>query len=198
MRILCFTDVHGRKESLKRIVKLAENADILICAGDLSIFGNGLKNAMQMLNKTGKPILIIPGNHEDEKEIKELSNKFQRVISIHKRVYEIGDYIFMGYGGGGFSYRDRGMEAFFRRIRTRLHHGKKIVLVTHAPPYNTKVDYLPWLREHRGCKSIIDVIKRIKPQLVVCGHFHETANKSCFIGKTLAINPGHNGKIISL
>ena len=198
MRVLCFTDVHGQKEGLKRVIEKARNVDILVCAGDLSIFRNGLENALRMLNKTGKLILIIPGNHEDEADIKELSNKFQRVISIHKRIYEIGNYMFIGYGGGGFSFRERGMEAFFRRISAKLLNGKKIVFVTHAPPYNTELDYLPWLKEHRGCRSTTDVIKNIKPQLVVCGHFHETANKSCYVGKTFVINPGPNGRIVSL
>ena len=198
MKILSFADVHAQKSSLKIIAEKARHADLMICAGDLSIFGHGLEQSLQALNKADKPILIIPGNHETEEDIRHLSQRFQHVISIHKRAYQVGDYIFVGFGGGGFSLREPEMEAFFKKIAHKLPQGKKLIFVTHAPPYNTVLDYLPWLKEHRGCKTTVDIIKMIKPHLVVCGHFHETASKNCMIGKTFAINPGCNGKIVSL
>ena len=198
MKILCFADVHAQKESLHELVKKAQNADVLICAGDLSIFGNGLEKSMHLLAKTGKIILMVPGNHESEEEVKHLSRLFQHVIPLHKHVYTLGDYVFVGYGEGGFSLHEPGMEAFFRKAKAHLPPEKKIIFVTHAPPYHTTLDYLPWLEEHRGCKTTVDVIKTMRPLLTVCGHFHETAGKSCMIGRTLVINPGHRGKIVRI
>lgn len=196
MKILCFADVHSHKESLSQLVQKARDADVLVCAGDLSIFGQGLEKSTQMLTRTGKMMLMVPGNHESEEEVKELSRRFQQVIPLHKHIYTIGDYVFVGYGEGGFSFRDPGMESFFHKVRAHLSSHKKIIFVTHAPPYRTTLDYLPWLREHRGCKTTAEIIKHMKPTLTVCGHFHETSGKSCMMGKTLVVNPGPRGKIV--
>ena len=198
MNILCFADVHAHKQSLKSLLEKAQKADVLICAGDLSVFGQGLDASMQMLDRAGKMILMVPGNHESEDMVKALSRRFQRVIPLHKQIYRLGDYFFVGFGEGGFSLREPEMEAFFKRVKSLLMKGKKIVFVTHAPPYNTTLDYLPWLGEHRGCQTTVDVIKQFKPILTVCGHFHETSGKNCWVGKTLAVNPGPQGKIVKL
>ena len=198
MKILSFSDVHARMPIVYKLLEKAKRADVLICAGDMSNFGSGLKSSIQMLNKSGKPILILHGNHESEEDIKELAQQFPRVINIHKKMVVIGDYVFFGYGGGGFSSIEEGMEKFAIQLRRKIPAGKKIVFITHAPPYNTDLDYLPWLEEHRGCKSTVKVIKMIKPHLVICGHLHETAGKSCHLGKTLLLNAGWNGKIVEL
>ncbi len=198
MKILCFADVHAHKESLDRLVQKAALADILVCAGDLSVFGNGLQKSIQVLARTGKTILIIPGNHESEEEVKNLAKSFPRVIPLHKRIYVLGDYVFVGFGEGGFSLQEPGMEAFFKKAQQHLSRDKKIIFVTHAPPYNTTLDYLPWLSEHRGCQTTVDIIKHIKPVLTICGHFHETSGKSCVIGKSMIINPGPEGKLIKI
>jgi len=73
--------------------------------------------------------------------------------------------------------------------------GDTVILVTHAPPYNTKVDQI--LEEHAGNKSLRKIIQEIQPALVVCGHLHECVGKD-YIGKTLVINPGYKGRIVSL
>ena len=72
MDILAFTDIHEDWKAIEGIKKKAQKADLLICAGDLSNFGKGLDKAGKLLNSIGKTILMIPGNHESEQEIKEL------------------------------------------------------------------------------------------------------------------------------
>jgi Icc-related predicted phosphoesterase len=72
----------------------------------------------------------------------------------------------------------------------------KVILVTHAPPYNTKVDRING--NLCGNKSIRNFISEVKPVLAVCGHLHETAGKRDKIGKTLVINPGYKGMVIDL
>lgn len=196
MNILSFVDVHARQASLRVIVEKAQKADVLVCAGDLSTFGRGLKTSLQILRRAQKPLLIIPGNHETEEELVHAIKGLSFVTLLHGKIKVVGECVFVGYGGGGFSFVDKGMASFVRGIEKKLPVGKKVVFVTHAPPYNTPLDYLPWLREHRGCKTTMDAIKRLKPVLTLCGHFHETAHKSCVIGKTLVINPGSTGKLL--
>ena len=70
-----------------------------------------------------------------------------------------------------------------------------IVLVTHAPVYNTKLDFLKGIG-HAGNLSIRKFINRVNPKLVICGHFHENFGVVDKINQTKIINPGNEGKVL--
>lgn len=76
------------------------------------------------------------------------------------------------------------------------HKDKKIILVTHAPPYKTRLDKLAG--EHCGNKSIRNFIEKSRSDLVICGHLHENFGREDKIKRTRIINPGHFGKVISI
>ena len=105
MRILFFTDIHGSTRHLNEIVEKSRNADIIACPGDLTIFENGLDEIFRKLNSTGKPIIVIHGNHESASSMSVLSLRYKNVHFIHKSYYIHEDVIFFGHGGGGFSCR---------------------------------------------------------------------------------------------
>ena len=65
---------------------------------------------------------------------------------------------------------------------------KVTILVTHAPPLNTKTDVLP-SGLHVGSESIRRVIEEFQPTLNLCGHIHESVAID-EIGKTTVVNPG--------
>ncbi len=193
MKILAFTDVHNDKKCLMSIFKKSQDCDILVCAGDISIFENGLKESLKLLSKAGKPILIIHGNHENEGDIKKL--KSDLIAPLHNNIFKFQDYLFFGWGDGGFSRVDKELENKIKKIKTIL--SKNLVLVTHAPPYNTKLDFIPGIG-HRGCISINRIIKNTKPKLLICGHLHENFGVFDRIDNTFVTNPGPIGKIIDL
>jgi len=195
MKILAFVDLHGNIKKLRDLKKKAKQADIIVCAGDLSIFGTEQDTIMAELDSIGKKVLLIHGNHESEEETKALCAIFDNLKFIHKKVYTFKDYCFIGWGGGGFSLVDTAFEKFANKIKEKI-KGKKVVLVTHAPPYNTKVDYI--YKQHAGNKSIRKFIETTKPKIDICGHLHETANKKDKIKNTLVINPGPDGAIITI
>src|SRR3989344_307952 len=116
----------------------------------------------------------------------------RQVINLHKKVKTIGNYNFVGYGGGGFSQRDKEFEKFASKIKK-----ENIVLITHAPPYDTRLDYLPQTG-HVGSRSIKEFIKKHKPLLVICGHLHENETKKQKIKSTMLVNPGSKGEIIEI
>ena len=89
------------KESLDRLFK-SRLADILVCAGDLSVFGNGLQKSINSAH--GKTILIIPGNHESEEEVKILPKAF---ALFHYKESMFWRLRFVGFGEGGFPARAR-------------------------------------------------------------------------------------------
>ncbi len=175
----------------------AKEADIdfIVCAGDLSNFGRGLKFALKELEKTGKKIYVIPGNHEEVLELGELEKVFPFCVNFHRQAFKKNDYVFLGYGGGGFAMEDEEFRKVAREWYGK-YQGKKIVLVFHGPPFGTKVDLLQ--AHHVGNKDYLKFIQRIKPKLVICGHLHELAGQSDLIGKSKVINPGWDGKVVEL
>lgn len=198
MKILAFTDTHGSMPALKRIEQKVktQNPDLLVCAGDLSIFEHGIVGIMRRLNRLDKEILIIHGNHEDSSTFVKLSKLFKNIIFIHKKHFIKNNALFLGYGGGGFSIVDKGFEKTAPKFKKIIKNNKdkKIILMTHAPPYKTNVDYLGG--NHCGNKSIRKFIEKNKVDLLICGHLHENFGKEDKIKKTKVINPGHFGKIL--
>jgi Icc-related predicted phosphoesterase len=195
MKLLCFADLHGDTQILKKILERSKEADLLIVAGDLTNFGDKLRYLLRKLDSCGKKVLLIHGNHEDPEILKKEAADFDNIEFFDKKAILIGDYVFLGYGEGGFSVQDQD----FRKI-ARDWYGKyqkeKIVLVLHAPPYGTSVDKLD--KRHAGNKDFRKFIERIKPKLVVCGHLHETAGKKDKIGETIVVNPGWDGAMVEL
>ncbi|MBS3108212.1 metallophosphoesterase [Candidatus Woesearchaeota archaeon] len=197
MKILAFVDTHGNNAALDNIIIKSKEADILICAGDLTSWGSDIKKILEKLKTAGKPMLVIAGNHEIDEELKKVCESFGYIAYIDKGSYEFEDYIFLGYGGGGFSTRDQRFEQLAKQFAKHITKEKKVILITHAPPYGTKLDDMGSIG-HRGCKSIMDFIEKHQPILSISGHLHETAGRKQMIGKTLAINPGPLGKLIKI
>ena len=201
MKLLAFTDTHGSLLALKRIEHKAksENPDLLVCAGDVSIFEHGIFGILRRLNKLGKKIIIVHGNHEDAVTFLKYSKLFKNIIFIHKYYHLENNILFLGYGGGGFSVADKKFEKIAKTSFRKLideNKDKKIILVTHAPPYGTKVDRLG--RNYAGNKSFRNFVDKNKIDLLVCGHLHENFGKEDKIEKTRVINPGPFGKIIEI
>ena len=198
MKILAFTDLHSDLKALKEIKKKAKDSkpDVIVCAGDISIFGDNFSYFVNELNELEIPVLLIPGNHEDDALIRSSERMFENVKDLHKKHFVMDDCLFLGWGGGGFSHVDRDFENTAKKFKQLIFKLKlnKIVLVTHAPPYGNKVDSIHG--SHAGNKSIRNFILDVKPVLSVCGHLHENEGKEDKIGRTRVINPGFDGKII--
>ncbi|MBI4143446.1 metallophosphoesterase [Candidatus Woesearchaeota archaeon] len=199
MKILAFTDIHGSLAALRRIAQKVktQKPDLLVCAGDISVFEQGIFAIAKRLNKLNKKIVVVHGNHEDASTFRKLSKLLKNIIFIHKSHFILNNSIFLGYGGGGFAMVDREFEKIansrFKKL-IKNNKGKKIVLVTHGPPYRTRLDMIG--PEHCGNKSIRNFIEKNRVDFLVCGHLHENFGKEDRIRKTKCINPGPFGKIL--
>lgn len=196
MKIFTFADTHGNLKKIDRIVQQIkqEKPSIIICAGDISNFGKNLKESIERFQNLNIPFLMIPGNHETSEEVKDMASRYKFMINLHKASYELNNYMFFGYGEGGFSIVDKSFEEIIPKFKKTLKKDTKTVLITHAPPHGTKLDYL---NSHIGCKSVRRFIEEIKPILHISGHIHENKNKIDTIGRTVLINPG-DGKVIEI
>lgn len=195
MKILAFTDYHENETCINEIKKKAEQADILICCGDFTIGGGEIEKQLLILNKIGKPVLLIPGNHEEDEPLEEYCEELENITYIDRRAIEIDGLNIFGYGGGGFNTRDKELEKILPELKKHLKEPS--IIITHAPPYGTKLDNLPYFG-HVGNKSITKLIKEIKPKILLCGHLHEFFGKKQKIGNTLVINPGPVGSFIEI
>jgi uncharacterized protein len=195
MRILAFTDMHGSTKALKEIKKKSKKADILVCCGDLTIFEQHLRKWLLELNKLDKPVLIIPGNHENPTILKKVASNFDNIIFMDARSFEMEEYLILGAEGNGFSMVDKTFNKIAKAfLKILKNNKKKYILMTHAPPHNTKLDKI--IDGHCGNKSVRNFIIKSKPDIAFSGHIHENNGKEDKIGKTRVINPGPYGKIV--
>ena len=203
-KILLFSDIHGDFLAIKKLKQKAKSVDFCICAGDITNFSKDIERVVKELNSFKKPIFFVPGNHEDESEVFEIANrlfKSPNIVSVNNKLLEYNDFIIIGSEVNGFSREDERFELFTKlvtkELKNKKYHDKKIILVTHAPPYNTKLDPVS-PGYHVGSKSVLDTIKILKPIIAVSGHIHEPAGATQKIGKTLAVNAGWNGIVVKV
>ena len=144
MKVLAFVDLHGSEKALLGLKKKlrTEKPDIICCSGDISIVDRNTTDMIAELDNLGKRLLIIPGNHEDEKNLEMLCRFCENVMYLHKRTFILNDVLFIGYGTGGFSSIDSKFVPVGKRFEgiIRKERDKKIVFLIHAPPYRTKLD----------------------------------------------------------
>ena len=109
---------------------------------------------------------------------------------MHKQSKRIKDTIFFVYGGGGFAMKDKIFEKESKKFEEKIKQGDKVVLVTHAPPHDTRLDVIN--KEHLGNKSIIKFIMLwlmypnpgVKVSVYkingkICQHYVQSHNNQC-------------------
>ena len=178
MKILHISDLHCSVSSLKMLPSLVSRhgPDVLVVSGDLECN----EYFIDMLLRTGIPVLGVPGNMDDAYISRTMSEKG---VNIDARMVELGGTVFMGIGG-------RAPLSSIRRIRELASEarGREIVLVSHHPPHGTRID-VAFSGVHAGLYELRSLIEEIRPKACLCGHIHESPGVDR-IGETLLVNPG--------
>lgn len=197
MKILAFTDIHERLPVLERIKRIIarERVDLAICTGDFTVFGRSTKQMLAAMNTLGVPLVLIHGNHEDEGEVRELVAQYKNIHFVHDVPMTIQGYVFIGFGGGGFLQEEPDLAALERRHAAVFN--ERTIFLAHAPPYGTALDQVEpgW---HTGNQTLVNLIRRRKPLLLLCGHIHECFHVHDELAGTTLINPGPDGEILEL
>lgn len=194
MKILAFTDLHSSKKAFKELQKKVKKhkPDLIICAGDHTIFGLKLKEMTKKIASLG-PVFLIHGNHEERMATKKACAKYSNIVFLHKKVVEYKGYTFFGFGGGGFSFKYPGFDAFVKKAKDKLKG--KLIMITHAPPFGSKLDIV-WGDTHVGSKTFMSFVKKNKNLvLYISGHIHECMKQRQKMGKCLMVNPGADGMV---
>jgi hypothetical protein len=203
MKILAASDVHGDVKATQRLANIAkkEKVDLVILAGDLSIFGNGLEGLLKPFSDVNKKVAIIPGNHEGEADLFMLKKRYPDILyDLHKYAFKIGNVGFFGCGLANIGPNELSEAQIKRRIENSFRYikdAKKKVLVVHVPPYKTKLDVVG-RNINVGSAAVREAIEKFKPEKAICGHIHETFNLEDKLGDTTVINAGPKGKIIEI
>ncbi len=203
MKFFAFTDVHEDLKFLKKIEKRVQEKDIdfVITCGDFTIFEHNLGYMLKRLNAFGKKVFLVPGNHEDEEHLGHVSEVFPNCVNIHGQMVQYKGITLCGWGTGGFAQEEPRLRKVAREWLQKLSQMKpeqkeKMIFVTHAPPYKTKLDALHG--RHVGNIDIRKFIERAQPTLALSGHLHENAGVEDILGKTRLINPGWEGKVVEI
>jgi Icc-related predicted phosphoesterase len=198
--ILFCADMHGSKTAIEKLKKKAESCEIIVCAGDFSMFQDNFDKILKDLDSIGKPILMLHGNHEFEEDVKEYCKKSKNIKFIHKKFHKYKRLVFYGYGGGGFQVVEPTLEKLIPKIKEKFNKYKEKnkdlikIIVFHGPPYGTALDLIH--ENHVGSKSKVKLIKAVKPNVVIAGHIHECNYAKEVREKTFLLNPGPKGRII--
>lgn len=192
MKILAFTDSHANKSALATLKKKAKKVDLVLCCGDITMFGRDLAKNVKVISKLHDKIYLIHGNHESPARTKEECAKYPNIKFCHKKVYKLPGFSLFAYGGEGFCETNPDFAAFVDRNMDKL--GDKNILMTHQPPFDTNLDDVYGM--HVGCETVREYLKHF--DIALSGHIHECSGHEEKIKKTLLMNPGPTGKIIEV
>ena len=197
MRLLIFSDIHGNKSALERLMNI--DADYYFAAGDLATWGRGLDQLAPLLQKRAERMYVIPGNHESEADIAGLCEQCG-FHNFHEQTIQLAGYTVAGLGYSNPTPFDTPGEYSELELAARLEKFAglhPLILICHAPPKNTQLDRAGEGR-HFGSTAVRDFIDRHQPAYFYCGHIHEAAGRQDTIGRTPGWNVGIEGQVLEL
>ncbi|MFN0166466.1 MAG: metallophosphoesterase [Bryobacteraceae bacterium] len=197
MRILIFSDIHGDWKALKRLLEIP--ADRYVCAGDLVTWARGLEIAGPLLQPHSEKMYVLPGNHESASQISDFCKTFG-FHSFHERSEKWDEVYVAALGYSSPTPFNTPGEYSEEEIRRRLEPFaalRPLVLICHAPPFQTELDRV---RDglHAGSRSVRQFIEEHQPAHFFCGHIHEAEGVTIKLGSTQATNVGKRGYLLDL
>jgi len=210
MKFLHVTDVEGFIPIVP--TELVDQISFLVISGDITLGTKVIERNAKTFKKIRDavpekiPIYYIPGNREYETVADIFEGIPQNFIPLHRKIIklqinDIQHLYLVGLGGALPGLNDcyvnteeqfkQLSDQLFQRLNTEYKPDLSrdiIVFVVHNPPYSEKLDKT--IRgENIGSHAIRDAIEKYKPQLLICGHVHESQGIEK-IGDTMCVNPG--------
>jgi Icc-related predicted phosphoesterase len=194
MRILALSDIHGAYETMRKIIVVERDADLIVLGGDLTTRGSqgDLQDVLDRAKGFHKPLLAILGNM-DPPGLQ--ANLDATGFSLHGSGQIREGVGFFGVSASPFSplhtpneVADEELGKLAEQGWERVRKARWKILVAHTPPFGTGTDRIQ-SGAHAGSPAIRRFVDTHQPELVICGHIHEARGKD-FIGKTAVVNCG--------
>jgi Icc-related predicted phosphoesterase len=195
LRVVFLVDLHWSGRAPLRLPDL-EEVDLVLLGGDLTNFRgpDEARAIVEAVRATGAAVLAVCGN-TDRREIESFLREEE--IDLDRRARDAGGVIFAGISAGlpfGGTPYERTEDEFaaaaedaFTAAAAIAPAGSPTVLVSHQPPRDTACDLAR--AGHVGSTAIRAAILRHQPDLVLCGHIHESAATD-LLGRSRIVNPG--------
>jgi len=195
MKLLIFSDIHNDAKALEKLMDV--EADYYVAAGDLVSWARGLDKMGPIMEGRAERMLVLPGNHESERDIASLCTRFG-FTNFHGSSVELDGFHVAGLGYSNPTPFNTPGEYTEEELAVRLDKFadlKPLVLICHAPPLDTPLDRV---REglHAGSNAVRKFIEKHQPKYFFCGHIHEAEGRVFEMGETRAQNVGKKGYLL--
>jgi Icc-related predicted phosphoesterase len=167
-RFLAVADIHSRAAAIQTVGEEAHRhaPDCIIVAGDLTNYGD-MAEVRRVLDSLPGRVLAIPGNLDVPRAFREgvATSHAESLVGQRIEVHGIGV-----------------VGAPLRAVRRAMPCD---VLVLHEPPWGVLDDVGGG--RHIGFREHLDLLRRLRPKVLLCGHCHESPGVVTHAG-TVVVN----------
>lgn len=191
---IAFGDIHEATGAVASVPGLA-GADGVIITGDLTNRGGreAGERVLSAVAAVNPRILAVPGNMDTD-AVQGLLR--ERGADLHLRTRELVPGL--GLAGVGLStptpfgtpgeVPEETLAGWLDDMADRVTGFDRLVVAIHQPPLGSALDRIS-SGAHVGSPAVRRFIERVRPDVVVTGHIHESRGTER-IGDTLVVNPG--------
>jgi Icc-related predicted phosphoesterase len=194
MKIAFLVDVHDRFEAVPDAMREIGAVDLLIIGGDITTGGTPAQaaRAIARWRSLAPRLLALAGNMDSPAIDARLADLG---VALDGRGLDFGHIGVFGVSAAPMSPLHTPYELSDEELERRIQAGfatvkdcRVKVFCPHAPPRDTACDRLR-SGEHVGSAVIRTFVERHQPDLVLCGHIHESRSAD-EIGRSRVVNPG--------
>jgi Icc-related predicted phosphoesterase len=194
MRIAYVVDVHDRFDAVPQALDTIGPVDVLVVGGDITTFGtpDEAEQAIELWRPLAPRLLAVAGNMDspaiDERLV-------ALGVSCDSRGVALGEVGIAGVSAAPVSPLHTPYELSDDELGRRAAAGladvkdcRVRILCPHAPPHGTACDRIR-SGEHVGSPALRALVEREEPDVVLCGHIHESRAVDR-LGPIQIVNPG--------
>jgi uncharacterized protein len=197
MRIVYCVDVHDGFDAVPRALEALGEVDVLLVGGDITTLGSpdDAQQAIELWRPLASNVFAVSGNMDSpaiDERLVELG------VSLDGRGIVLDEVGFAGVSAAPLSplrtpyeIPDEELARRGERALAAIRDARVRIFCPHAPPHGTSCDLLR-SGEHVGSPALRELVERERPDVVLCGHIHESRGLD-EIGPTRVANPGPVG-----
>ncbi|MCB0329523.1 MAG: metallophosphoesterase family protein [Bdellovibrionales bacterium] len=194
MQILGIVDIHSKTDQIEDLLAEAEDADLVLVAGDITNFGvdDRAEAVLKPLIEVSKRIFAVTGNCD----YGEVDGYLERLdLHLEGKPRSVGGIRIIGVGGSlpcpsstPHEHSEEELKILLEEQMEEGGAGEPLIAVIHQPPFGTKIDK-SLLAGHVGSEAVRTFIEEYQPLLCFSGHIHESPGIDT-LGESVLVNPG--------